>query len=123
MSKLYELLEQIIEKVNKSVKFEEGQVLTNKEKYLVLTNLGLSDITPQVVIEPIEDDIPKVFIDGIIPTTKDEVLAELTYISKTLSFHSYITIKCQGTSSMKYPKKNFTVKLFEDAERSQKKKN
>jgi hypothetical protein len=44
--------------------------------------------------EPAENDIPKVFIDGIIPTTKDDVLAELTYISKTLSFHSYIEIKC-----------------------------
>ena len=74
------------------------------------------------VFEPREADIPKVFINGIIPTTKDDVLAELTYISKTLSFHSYITIKCQGTSSMKYPKKNFTIKLFEDEARSQKKK-
>ena len=74
------------------------------------------------VFEPRDSDIPKVFINGIIPTTKDDVLAELTYISKTLSFHSYITIKCQGTSSMKYPKKNFTIKLFEDEARSQKKK-
>lgn len=70
--------------------------------------------------EPKESDIPKVFIDGIIPTTKDDVLAELTYISKTLQFHSYITIKCQGTSSMKYPKKNFTIKLYADEARSEK---
>ena len=69
-------------------------------------------------IEPSDDDIPKVFIDGIMPTTKDDVLAELTYISKTLSFHSYITIKCQGTSSMKYPKKNYTIKLFTDESRT-----
>lgn len=74
------------------------------------------------VFEPRENDIPKVFINGIIPTTKDDVLAELTYISKTLSFHAYITIKCQGTSSMKYPKKNFTIKLYEDEARSVKKK-
>lgn len=73
-------------------------------------------------LEPQDSDIPKVFIDGIIPTTKDDVNAELTYISKTLTFHSYITIKCQGTSSMKYPKKNFTIKLFEDEARGQKKK-
>lgn len=52
-------------------------------------------------LEPQDNDIPKVFIDGIIPTTKDDVNAELTYISKTLTFHSYITIKCQDTSSMK----------------------
>lgn len=72
--------------------------------------------------EPQDSDIPKVFINGAIPTTKDDVNAELTYISKTSTFHAYITIKCQGTSSMKYPKKNFTIKLFEDEARSQKKK-
>ena len=74
------------------------------------------------ITEPQNVDIPKVFINGIIPTDKNDVNAELTYISKTLTFHSYITIKCQGTSSMKYPKKNFTIKLFEDEARSQKKK-
>ena len=46
------------------------------------------------ILEPKENDIPKVFINGIIPTTKDDVNAELTYISKTLTFNSYITIKC-----------------------------
>lgn len=46
MSKLYDVLEQIIEKVNKSVKFEEGQILTDTEKQIVLTNLGLTNITP-----------------------------------------------------------------------------
>ena len=71
-------------------------------------------------IEPKTDDIPKVFINGNIPSTKDETLAELTYISKTLTFHSYITIKCQGNSSMSYPKKNFTIKLFKDEARSEK---
>lgn len=71
-------------------------------------------------IEPATEDIPKVFIDGQIPTTKTEVNAELTYISKTLNFHAYITIKCQGNSSMSYPKKNFTIKLFKDADRNEK---
>ena len=71
-------------------------------------------------IEPETEDIPKVFINGQIPSTKDEVNAELTYISKTTEFHAYITIKCQGNSSMSYPKKNFTIKLFKDADRSEK---
>ncbi len=47
MSKLYDVLEQIIEKVNKSVKFEEGQVLTEAERQIVLTNLGLNSSTPE----------------------------------------------------------------------------
>ena len=119
MSKLYDLLEQIIEKVNKSVKVDKNQILTSAEKQIVLTNLGLEDFSST---EPKKEDVPKVFINGAIPTTKDDVNAELIYISKTFNFHSYITIKCQGTSSMKYPKKNFTIKLFEDVERNQKKK-
>jgi hypothetical protein len=84
-----------------------------KEEYIAGETGGSIEL-----IEPNNSDIPKVFINGTIPTTKDAVLAELTYISKTLTFHSYIEIKCQGTSSMKYPKKNFTIKLFEDEARS-----
>lgn len=86
-------------------------------KHELQTELEKIDLS---AIEPRNSDIPKVFIDGIIPTTKDDVLAELTYISKTLQFHSYIVIKCQGTSSMKYPKKNFTIKLYADEARSEK---
>ena len=55
MSKLYNVLEQIIDKVNKSVKFEEGQVLTEEERKIVLTNLGIStDVDPT---PPSGDDI------------------------------------------------------------------
>ena len=46
MSRLYDILEHIIEKVNKSVKFEEGQILTDDERQIVLTNLGLTNMTP-----------------------------------------------------------------------------
>ena len=82
-----------------------------------ISNQGYESI---IKYEPLDNDIPKVFFDGAMPTTKDDVLAEMTYISKTINFHSYITIKCQGTSSMKYPKKNFTIKLFNNAERTDK---
>lgn len=73
-----------------------------------------------VGIEPANDDIPKVFINGVIPTTKDDVLAEMQYISKTGSFNAYLKIKCQGTSSMAYAKKNFTIKLYSDEARETK---
>lgn len=71
-------------------------------------------------VEPMDDDIPKVFIDGNIPTTKDDVMATMRYVSKTDEFFAYIKIKCQGTSSMSYPKKNFTVKLYSDEAREAK---
>ena len=85
---------------------------------ITLLSDKVSNLQNKTVIEPDSLDVPKVFINGIIPTTKDDVEAELTYISETEKFHAYILIKCQGTSSMSYPKKNFTVKLYEDAERT-----
>ena len=91
-----------------------SESFVNTEINNVLKVVGLNNF------EPMDDDIPKVFFVGEMPTTKDDVFAEMTYISKTLNFHSYIKIKCQGTSSMKYPKKNYTINLFEDAERTTK---
>ena len=44
-------------------------------------------------IEPANNDVPRVYITGSLPTTKDDVLAELTYISATETFYAYITIK------------------------------
>lgn len=61
---------------------------------------------------------PRVYIDGVIPTTKDDVLAEMRFEHGAKSWHAYIKIKCQGSSSMAYPKKNFTVKLYEDEART-----
>ena len=71
-------------------------------------------------VEPMEDDIPKVFISGVKPTTKDDVLAEMRYISKTDDFYAYLKIKCQGASSLSYPKKNFTIKMYADEARGTK---
>lgn len=67
-------------------------------------------------------DIPRVFIDGMIPTTKDDVLAEMRYISKTDSFSAYLKIKAQGNSSLVYSKKNFTIKMYSDKARENKQK-
>jgi hypothetical protein len=93
---------------------KNGEIL--KYDYNALENLPQNDN----MFEPMEDDIPKVFIDGVIPTTKDDVLAEMTYISKTEKFHAYLKIKCQGNTSMNFPKKNFTIKMYSDAERETK---
>lgn len=75
------------------------------------------DIT-QLTEEMARKDKPLVYIDGVIPTTKDNVLAEMRVVSNWLNFHAYIKIKCQGTSSLAYPKKNFTVTLYQDEERT-----
>lgn len=93
------------------VRADVAQTLTEEEKAQARANIGFK------VGEPAEDDIPKVFISGTIPTTKDDVLAEMQYISKTENFSAYLKIKCQGSSSMSYPKKNFTIKMYSDEAR------
>lgn len=72
------------------------------------------------VTEPVEGDIPKVYIDGAKPVAKEDVFAEMRYISKSDKFHAYLKIKCQGNASMAYAKKNFTVKLYSDKNRETK---
>lgn len=65
--------------------------------------------------EPANDDMPRIFFsDGFLPTTKDYTTLKMRYESKTLQFDSYVKIKCQGTSSMAYDKKNFSIRLYED---------
>lgn len=67
-------------------------------------------------VEPQDDDLPNVYITGTLPTTKDDGDLPITihYISKTLNFKNYGTLKVQGASSAGYPKKNFTLKLYKD---------
>lgn len=76
------------------------------------------------LVEPAEDNIPKVFFKGTAPQTKaeDELPLEMEYVSKTLRFHDYVTLKVQGDSSAGYPKKNFNLKMFSDADRTEKDK-
>jgi uncharacterized protein YjdB len=82
----------------------------------------IAEITGISLVEPAYDDIPKVFFGGPLQQTKDEKVVPFRYISKTDDFSGYAEIKAQGNSSMNYPKKNQTVKMFKDAECSEKMK-
>lgn len=77
----------------------------------------VKDVLPQT-IEPANDDIPTIFISGTIPDSKSYVAGELEYVSKTTKFHAYTYIKLQGTSTLTLPKKNFTINLYSDKNRS-----
>lgn len=92
----------------------EEQSLDEEQQAQAKSNLGLS------VVEPLEDDIPKVFFGGELPQTKDETVMPFRYISKTKDIICYCKTKAQGDSSMDYPKKNQTVKLYKDAECTEK---
>lgn len=64
-------------------------------------------------------DMPRVFFYGnALPTSKTDVNLTMDYVSNTTKFSSYIKLKCQGTSSMSYAKKNFTINMYSDEGRS-----
>ena len=66
-------------------------------------------------VEPQLMDMPRIyFSEGTLPTTKTATTLKFDYYSKTKEYHGWAEIKCQGNSSMSYPKKNFTIKLFKD---------
>ena len=96
--------------------------LTNDANYVNTTqmNEAIANVTGQTV-EPSELDMPKVFFYGdALPTTKDNVNLTMDYVSNTTKFSSYIKLKCQGTSSMSYAKKNFTIAMYSDEARETK---
>ncbi|MDD7390064.1 MAG: CotH kinase family protein [Lachnospiraceae bacterium] len=75
---------------------------------------GETNTTEATSIEPENDDIPKVFFDEDIPQTKDDVITKFRYISKTQDISGYAKFKAQGNTSMTFPKKNMTVKMYQD---------
>lgn len=72
-------------------------------------------------IEPQLMDMPRIyFSEGTLPTSKTATVMKFDYYSKTNEYHGYVDIKCQGTSSMAYPKKNFTIKPYQDKAKTKK---
>ena len=77
----------------------------------------VKDASPKIT-EPANDDIPMIFITGAIPDSKTYVSGELEYVSKSCRFHAYTYIKLQGNSTLYLPKKNYTVNLYSDENRT-----
>lgn len=100
----------------------ENNVLTLQTLRTVMSALKLQepDLEAQInkSIEPLEEDLPVIYITGDVPTKKSNVKAELKYESKTDSFTAYINYKLQGKSTILNPKKNFTIRMFENKNRT-----
>lgn len=98
-----------------------GQLKTALTQAKNYTDNEIAGVTGASKVEPEELDMPKVFFYGnALPTTKDNVNLTMDYVSNTAKFSSFVKLKCQGTSSMSYDKKNFTVAMFSDEARATK---
>jgi len=71
-------------------------------------------------LEPREEDIPRVYFGAALPQTKEDTVMSFRYISGTEDIRGWCKTKAQGNSSMSYPKKNQTVKLYADADCTEK---
>lgn len=65
-------------------------------------------------MEPATTDIPRIFFNDTLQTIKDYKVVKFEYHSKTNDFKGYAKIKMQGNFSTTFPKKNQTIKLYED---------
>ena len=71
-----------------------------------------------------EQSIPVIYFSGDfsdLTSKKNEKNITVTYQSNNLSFDAFAKIKLQGTSSIYYPKKNYTVKFYTDNTYAEKK--
>ena len=95
-----------------------GQLKTALTQAKNYTDNEIAGVTGASKVEPEELDMPKVFFYGTaLPTSKTNVDLTMDYISNTTKFSSFVKLKCQGTSSMNYAKKNFTVAMYSDEAR------
>ena len=89
-----------------------NQYIKQINGYLVKDEEARNDIT---ALKYNDKDIPRVYLSGgLLPITKDFQTMKMKYVSSSETFECWITIKCQGTSSMSYDKKNFSIRLYED---------
>lgn len=87
------------------------QIATTEFVNTAISDAVLKGISP---VEPANNDIPLVFFGGDLPQKKQDTIMNFRYISKNRDISGYVKIKAQGNSSLNYPKKNQTVKLYSD---------
>lgn len=88
-------------------------------------NTQYKDIAKQIsqgVTTISKESNPKLFLEGTLPTSKTSVTMESTFSFGGNLYKGYVDIKCQGSSSMTYPKKNFTIKFYKDSNLTEKMK-
>ena len=64
-------------------------------------------------------NLPRLFVYAdVMPETKDNVNCAIEYFGSSGIVKCFGKIKCQGTSSMSYDKKNYTLSLYKNNERT-----
>ena len=82
-------------------------------------------LVPKPLDDIIGTDIPEVIISASNfdeMTKANPIDVKISYISDSVTWKGYANMKWQGSSSLSYPKKNFTVKFYSDETKTEKQK-
>lgn len=79
-------------------------------------NLEYKQIEYREIPEQTKTETPKIYIEGnLFMQNKSEIgKFKIKYKSESINLEKYATLKIQGSSSFWYPKKNYTIKFFND---------
>ena len=97
-------------------------ILMSAVNFIQPTNILSTD---ELADEYNATELPKFYIYGDVAGLKnksEEIKISVKYESFNKSFESYAKIKLQGSSSLSYEKKNYTIKFYKDEELSEKHK-
>lgn len=85
-------------------------------------NLEYKQIEYREIPEQTKTETPKIYIEGnLFMQNKSEIgNFKIKYKSESINLEKYATLKIQGSSSSTYPKKNYTIKFFNDEDCSDK---
>lgn len=92
---------------------------------IILLAIGVTAAIFLLPDKETKPSVPKVYFTGDMSgmeTKKDEKIIQVEFKSDELEFSSYANIKLQGTSSLAYDKKNYTIKLYNDEQCKEKNK-
>ena len=99
-----------IQRVNETVGDKSG--LPSGDANVIAS---INRIDRKTTTEPQWNDIPKLSFNGDVTSMSKETYCTLdfTYRSNTMCYYGKAKLKWQGSSSLSYPKKNYTIRLLE----------
>ena len=79
-------------------------------------NLEYKQIEYREIPEQTKKETPKIYIEGELTMKEKNDIGKfkIKYKSESINLEKYVTMKIQGSSSFWYPKKNYTIKFFND---------
>lgn len=85
-------------------------------------NLEYKQIEYREIPEQTKKETPKIYIEGELTMKEKNDIGKfkIKYQSESINLEKYVTMKIQGSSSFWYPKKNYTIKFFNDEDCSDK---